>query len=110
MPLPPLLGSRQEKSRRKAALLAVLGSAVLHPLPFGAVGDVSKLDALGLQLITDAVGLGKILGLLGVGPGADQRLHGGIGLAGLAAPKACPQCGAPVSDDALFCNKCGAQL
>ena len=24
--------------------------------------------------------------------------------------KACPQCGAPVSDDALFCNKCGAQL
>ena len=26
------------------------------------------------------------------------------------APKACPQCGAPVSDDALFCNKCGAQL
>ena len=25
-------------------------------------------------------------------------------------PKACPQCGAPVSDDALFCNKCGAQL
>ena len=22
----------------------------------------------------------------------------------------CPQCGAPVSDDALFCNKCGAQL
>ena len=30
-----------------------------------------------------------------------------------AAPaehKRCPQCGAPVSDDALFCNKCGAQL
>lgn len=30
-----------------------------------------------------------------------------------AAPaehKNCPQCGAPVSDDALFCNKCGAQL
>ena len=29
-----------------------------------------------------------------------------------AAPehKCCPQCGAPVSDDALFCNKCGAQL
>ena len=24
--------------------------------------------------------------------------------------KTCPQCGAPVSDDALFCNKCGAQL
>ena len=24
--------------------------------------------------------------------------------------KACPQCGALVSDDALFCNKCGAQL
>ena len=24
--------------------------------------------------------------------------------------KAGPQCGAPVSDDALFCNKCGAQL
>ena len=23
---------------------------------------------------------------------------------------ACPQCGAPVSEDALFCNKCGAQL
>ena len=28
---------------------------------------------------------------------------------GTARP-ACPQCGAPVSDDALFCNKCGAQL
>ena len=29
-----------------------------------------------------------------------------------AAPahKSCPQCGAPVSDEALFCNKCGAQL
>ena len=30
-----------------------------------------------------------------------------------AAPaehKSCPQCGAPGSDDALFCNKCGAQL
>ena len=26
------------------------------------------------------------------------------------APMTCPQCGAPVSDDALFCNKCGAQL
>ncbi len=25
-------------------------------------------------------------------------------------PKTCPQCGAPVSEDALFCNKCGAQL
>ena len=24
--------------------------------------------------------------------------------------RACPQCGAPVSEDALFCNKCGAQL
>ena len=24
--------------------------------------------------------------------------------------KPCPQCGAPVSEDALFCNKCGAQL
>ena len=24
--------------------------------------------------------------------------------------KTCPQCGAPVSNDALFCNKCGAQL
>lgn len=24
--------------------------------------------------------------------------------------KACPQCGASVEDDALFCNKCGAQL
>ena len=27
-----------------------------------------------------------------------------------SARKTCPQCGAPVSDDALFCNKCGAQL
>ena len=26
------------------------------------------------------------------------------------ARKICPQCGAPVSADALFCNKCGAQL
>lgn len=30
--------------------------------------------------------------------------------AALAEHKSCPQCGAPVSDDALFCNKCGAQL
>ena len=28
----------------------------------------------------------------------------------LAQYGTCPQCGAPVSDDALFCNKCGAQL
>ena len=27
-----------------------------------------------------------------------------------AEKKTCPQCGAPVSEDALFCNKCGAQL
>ena len=27
-----------------------------------------------------------------------------------AEKKTCPQCGAPVSQDALFCNKCGAQL
>ena len=27
-----------------------------------------------------------------------------------SARKTCPQCGASVSDDALFCNKCGAQL
>ena len=27
-----------------------------------------------------------------------------------AAKPSCPQCGAPVSEDALFCNKCGAQL
>ena len=27
-----------------------------------------------------------------------------------ADKKTCPQCGAPVSEDALFCNKCGAQL
>lgn len=26
------------------------------------------------------------------------------------APKTCPQCGAQVDEDALFCNKCGAQL
>ena len=26
------------------------------------------------------------------------------------ARKTCPQCGAPVSDDARFCNQCGAQL
>lgn len=26
------------------------------------------------------------------------------------AAKACPQCGAQVDEDALFCNKCGAQL
>ncbi|MGN0707028.1 MAG: zinc ribbon domain-containing protein [Faecalibacterium sp.] len=25
-------------------------------------------------------------------------------------PKTCPQCGAAVAEDALFCNKCGAQL
>ena len=27
-----------------------------------------------------------------------------------ALKETCPQCGAPVSEDALFCNKCGAQL
>ena len=25
-------------------------------------------------------------------------------------PRCCPQCGAQVAEDALFCNKCGAQL
>lgn len=27
-----------------------------------------------------------------------------------AGPKTCPQCGAEVADEALFCNKCGAKL
>ena len=35
---------------------------------------------------------------------------GGSGAAKGTQPQTCPQCGAPVSEDALFCNKCGAQL
>ena len=80
----PCWGQGRKRAAVRRLFWRFLGSAVLHPLPFGAVGDVSELDALGLQLIADAVGLGKILGLLGIGPGADQRLHSGIGLAGLA--------------------------
>ena len=46
----------------------------LYALPLGAAGHVGDLDALGLQFIADAVGLGKVLGLLGVSTVADQLL------------------------------------
>ena len=41
---------------------------------------------------------------------AEYVVHEEVPAAQPEEHKACPQCGAPVSDDALFCNKCGAQL
>lgn len=35
---------------------------------------------------------------------------GEMPLGDAAKHKSCPQCGAAVEEDALFCNKCGAQL
>ena len=54
----------------------------LNALPVGAVLGVHDLDALSLQLIADAVGLRKVFGLLGLVALHDQRVNGGIALAG----------------------------
>ena len=54
----------------------------LNALPVGAVLGVHDLDALSLQLIADAVGLREVLGLLGLVALHDQRVNGGIALAG----------------------------
>ena len=59
-----------------------LFSILLHPLPAGAALGVDDLDALGLQLIPDAVRLGEVLGLLGLVPLHDQRVDGRVALAG----------------------------
>ena len=52
--------------------------------PSGALCGIYQHNALGSQLVTDAVSLGKVLGLLGIGAGADQSLYLCILLAGLA--------------------------
>ena len=54
----------------------------LNALPAGTVLGVHDLDALSLQLIADAVGLREVLGLLGLVALHDQRVDGGIALAG----------------------------
>ena len=54
----------------------------LNALPAGAVLGVHDLDALSLQLIADAVGLREVFGLLGLVALHDQRVDGGIALAG----------------------------
>ena len=47
------------------------------------MGDVGKLNAGGLELIADAVGLGVVLGLLRVLTRLDLGLDLGVGLTGL---------------------------
>ena len=47
---------------------------------------------------------------LGAEPAADAAAPAEPEAAPAQDKKTCPQCGAPVSEDALFCNKCGAQL
>ena len=44
--------------------------------------DVGDLDPGSLQLIADAVGLGEVPGLLGLLPGENLRLNGGIRFTG----------------------------
>ena len=61
----------------------LIDSLPSNALPLSAAGHVDDLHALGLQLITDAVGLGKALGLFGILTPPDQRLHIGILLAAL---------------------------
>src|SRR5262245_59903320 len=46
--------------------------------PGGALGCVLELDAKGSELGTNAIGLGKILGLLGSGARLDARPDGGL--------------------------------
>lgn len=53
------------EGKMRGGLAAFIGD--LCPLPADAAGDVGDLHALGLQLIPDAVGLGEVFGLLGVG-------------------------------------------
>ena len=52
------------------------------PPPDGAVFLIGDLDALGLQLIPDAVGLGEILRLLGFVPGQHQRVDVAVAFTG----------------------------
>ena len=47
---------------------------ILNFLPHSSAGHVGDFDAPGLQLITDAVCLGKVLGLLGLAPGLHQSV------------------------------------
>ncbi len=54
----------------------------LYPLPARAVLGVGDLNSLGLQFIPDAVGFGEVLRLLRLGALKDQRVNGGIALAG----------------------------
>ena len=51
--------------------------------PLCAVGDIGDFDALSLQLIADAVGLGEVFGLLCLGACFEKRLDLCILLAGL---------------------------
>ena len=64
---------------RAAQIFDILFS---NPLPPDAMGDVGDFDTLGLELVADTVGLGKVFGLFGVLAGLDPGLHFRVGLAG----------------------------
>ena len=65
--------------------LAALRESIGTPAAEAAPESEAPADSVTIEFPTDAQ------------PAAEEK-------------KTCPQCGAPVSDDALFCNKCGAQL
>ena len=65
--------------------LAALRESIGTPAAEAAPEPEAPADSVTIEFSTDAQ------------PAAEEK-------------KTCPQCGAPVSDDALFCNKCGAQL
>lgn len=53
----------------------------LHPFPHRPTGHVGDLNALGLQVVPDAVGLGEVLRLFGVRTLQYQRVDGRVALA-----------------------------
>ena len=71
-------------------------------LPLHAAGNVGDFHSLGLQLIPDAVRLGEVFRLLGIGPGPDQGFHLGILPAVLA--RSCPM--DPAAPGALEISHC----
>ena len=55
----------------------------LDPFPLCTVGNIGNFDSLVLEFIADAVGLGKVLGLLGRCTSLEQLLNGSIRLTAL---------------------------
>ena len=60
----------------RAKLRAGFRNSLSGRFPGGALRAVLERDAGGQQFGADAVGLGKVLGLLGGGAGLDARLNG----------------------------------